>query len=157
MGLSLLVILAGVVFLVYAVRKEERLNQLKSEFIATVSHELKTPLSLIRMFGEMLSSERAHSPDKRKQYLDIIVRESERLTALIENVLDFARLERGRASYEFAAADLGEVVTRGIDLFRYRVDRERPELVADIAPDLPKTRLDERAMQCSSSTSSTMP
>jgi two-component system phosphate regulon sensor histidine kinase PhoR len=99
------------------------------------------------MFGEMLASERTHTPEKRKQYLDIIVRESERLTSLIENVLDFARLERGRASYEFAVADLGEVVTRGIEVFRYRVERERPELLADIAPDLPKTRLDERAMQ----------
>ncbi len=145
--LSLVVILAGVVFLAFAARKEERLNSLKSDFIATVSHELKTPLSLIRMFGEMLATERVPTPEKRRQYLDIIVRESERLTALIENVLDFARVERGRASYEFAEGDLGEVTARGIDMFRYRVDRERPELVADIADDLPHTKLDERALQ----------
>ncbi len=146
-GVSLLVILVGVIILVYAVRKEEKLNGLKSDFIATVSHELKTPLSLIRMFGEMLASERVPTPDKRRQYLDIIVRESERLTALIENVLDFARVERGRASYEFAPADLGEVVARGVELFRYRVDRDRPALVPDITPALPYTRIDERAIQ----------
>lgn len=144
--MSLVVILVGVVFLAYAARKEERLNQLKSDFIATVSHELKTPLSLIRMFGEMLSTERVATPEKRRQYLDIIVRESERLTALIENVLDFARLERGRASYEFTMGDLGEVVTRGVELFRYRAEQGKARLVLDIAPGLPQTKLDERAM-----------
>ena len=74
------------------------------------------------------------------------MRESERLTALIENVLDFARLERGRASYEFTMGDLGEVVTRGVELFRYRAEQGKARLVLDIAPGLPQTKLDERAM-----------
>ncbi len=146
-GLSLVVILVGVVFFTFVAREEERLNQLKSDFIATVSHELKTPLSLIRMFGEMLATDRVPSADKRRQYLDIIVRESERLTALIDNVLDFARLERGRTSYEFAMGDLGSAVFRGVEMFRYRVVTERPKLVTDIAEALPRTRLDERALQ----------
>jgi two-component system phosphate regulon sensor histidine kinase PhoR len=111
-----------------------------------VSHELKTPLSLIRMFGEMLATDRVPTPEKRQQYLDIIVRESERLTALIENVLDFARLERGRISFDFAVGDLGGVVFRGVEMFRYRLVKERPKLLTDIAPDLPRTRLDERAL-----------
>lgn len=145
-GLSLLVIVAGVIFFAYAAREQERLNRLKSDFIATVSHELKTPLSLIRMFGEMLATDRVPSPEKRQQYLDIIVRESERLTALIENVLDFARLERGRISFEFELGDLGGVVFRGVEMFRYRLVKERPRLVTEIAPDLPRTRLDERAL-----------
>ncbi|MBI5515458.1 MAG: HAMP domain-containing histidine kinase [Deltaproteobacteria bacterium] len=146
-GLSLLVILAGVAFLVYGAREQERLNRLKSDFIATVSHELKTPLSLIKMFGELLSTDRVPSPEKRRQYLDIIVRESERLTGLIENVLDFARVERGRASYEFAEARLAEVVARGVELFRYRVDLGGPTLVTHLDPELPPVRMDERALQ----------
>jgi len=146
-GLSLVVIVAGVLFLVYAVRKEERLNQLKSDFIATVSHELKTPLSLVRMFGEMLASNRVASPEKRAQYLDIIVRESERLSALIDNVLDFARLEGGRASYEFAEADLAEVVGRSVEMFRYRQQREKPVIVLEAPVPGPTVRLDERALQ----------
>ncbi len=145
-GLSLVVLLVGVVFFTFVAREEERLNQLKSDFIATVSHELKTPLSLIRMFGEMLATDRVPSAEKRGQYLEIIVRESERLTALIDNVLDFARLERGRTSYEFAMGDLGGVVFRGVEMFRYRVVKERPRLVTDIAEHLPRTRLDERAL-----------
>lgn len=146
-GASLLVILAGVSFLLFAARQEEQLNTLKSDFIATVSHELKTPLSLIRMFGEMLAGERAPTPEKRAQYLEIIVRESERLSALIENVLDFARLEQGRAAYEFTASDLGAVVLRDAEAFRFRAHRERPALVTEIADGIAPVRLDARAMQ----------
>jgi two-component system phosphate regulon sensor histidine kinase PhoR len=146
-GASLLVILAGVSFLLFAARQEEQLNTLKSDFIATVSHELKTPLSLIRMFGEMLAGDRATTPEKRAQYLDIIVRESERLSALIENVLDFARLEQGRAAYEFTAADLGATVRRDVEAFRFRENRDRPALVVEIADGIAPVRLDARAMQ----------
>jgi two-component system phosphate regulon sensor histidine kinase PhoR len=146
-GSSLTVLVAGMIFLAFAARNERRLNQLKSDFIATVSHELKTPLSLIRMFGEMLATERVTNDAKRRQYLEIIVRESERLTGLIENVLDFAKLERGKAAYEFRAANLGEIVSRGLDMFRYRLERETPRLTADIASDLPETELDDRAIQ----------
>jgi len=146
-GASLLVILAGVSFLLFAARQEEQLNTLKSDFIATVSHELKTPLSLIRMFGEMLAKERAPTPEKRAQYLEIIVRESERLSALIENVLDFARLEQGRAAYEFSSADLGATVLRDVEAFRFRTHHERPALVTEIADGIAPVRLDPRAMQ----------
>ena len=80
-----------------------RVSALKGEFVANVSHELKTPLALVRMFGEMLQSGRVASDAKRQEYLDIIVQESERLSALIENVLDFAKVERsGRDAYDFA-------------------------------------------------------
>lgn len=146
-GLSLLVIVVGVLFLVYAVRKEERLNQLKSDFIATVSHELKTPLSLVRMFAEMLASDRVPTPEKRAQYLDIIVRESERLSALIDNVLDFARLEGGRASYEFVEADLADVVGRAVSHFRYRQQRDKPQVELDAPTPGPTVRLDARALE----------
>ncbi len=146
-ALSLSVIVLGVSFLIWAVRKEERLNRLKSDFIATVSHELKTPLALIRMFGEMLASGRVPTDEKRAQYLDIIVRESERLTALIENVLDFARLERGRSSFEFVEGDLGAAVERAVEQFRYRSQRERPALECEVDEALPRVRLDERAVQ----------
>ena len=95
--------------------KERRISALKSEFVANVSHELKTPLALVRMFGEMLQSGRVASEEKRQEYLDIIVRESERLSALIENVLDFAKVERGREAYEFAEGDVGEAVAKAVE------------------------------------------
>jgi two-component system phosphate regulon sensor histidine kinase PhoR len=125
---SFLVVAAGVIIVVVAAERERRLAMLKSEFVANVSHELKTPLSLVRMFSELLSTGRVRDEAKRQQYLSIILRESERLSALIENVLDFARVERGKAAYQFEDADIGEVVARAVDMYRYRMEREEMEL-----------------------------
>ncbi len=145
--LSCIVIVAGVATILVAAEKERRISALKSEFVANVSHELKTPLALVRMFGEMLQSGRVASEAKRQEYLDIIVRESERLSSLIENVLDFARVERGRDAYDFTEGDVGEVVARAANVSRYRAEREGVRLDVDLAADLPRTRLDERAVE----------
>jgi two-component system phosphate regulon sensor histidine kinase PhoR len=145
--LSCVVIVAGVATILLAVERERRLNALKTDFVANVSHELKTPLALVRMFGEMLQSGRVASDEKRKEYLDIIVNESERLSSLIENVLDFARVERGRDAYELAEGDIGAVVARAAQVLHHRAEREHVTLDVDIAPDLPECHIDERALQ----------
>ena len=116
----------GVVWL--SVRAERRASQLKSDFIANVSHELKTPLSLIRMFGELLATGKHKGEAMAREYAGIITRESERLAHLIDNVLDFARLERGKASYSFAEGRLEEVVERALDVFRHRLEKEKLRL-----------------------------
>ena len=142
-----LVAIAGVAIVVVASVKERRLAALKSDFVANVSHELKTPLSLVRMFGEILLEDRVPSDDKRRQYLSIIVSESERLTALIENVLDFAKVERGKAAYEFARGDVGEIVGRAVEAYRYRAEREGVEVVFKAADALPAALIDARAVE----------
>jgi two-component system, OmpR family, phosphate regulon sensor histidine kinase PhoR len=146
-ALSALVVIAGGAVIVNAASRERRLANLKSEFVANVSHELKTPLSLIRMFGELLQSGRVGSDKKRKEYVDIIVSESERLGALIENVLDFARAERGEGAYEFGEADLGVVVSRAVDVCRVRAESLNTQLELAIEPGLAVARLDERAIE----------
>jgi two-component system phosphate regulon sensor histidine kinase PhoR len=146
-GLSSLVVIFGLIVIVVAAAQERRLANLKSDFVANVSHELKTPLSLVRMFSELLQSGRVESEEKRRQYLQIIVGESDRLASLIENVLDFAKVERGRQAYHFAEGNLGEVVARAVDVCRVRAEREGTELELDIAPGLPSVRLDERALE----------
>jgi two-component system phosphate regulon sensor histidine kinase PhoR len=145
-GLSAITVFVGLGVLTVAVRTEKQASALKSDFIANVSHELKTPLSLIRMFGEMLATGRTKGPETAKEYAQIITRESERLSRLIDNVLDFARIERGKAAYAFAIGDLGEVLSRALDVYRYRVDREQMALHVHIADDLPPVRIDESAM-----------
>ena len=144
--LTLGIILAGTGFLLYASTKERRANQLKSDFISNVSHELKTPLSLIRMYGELLALGKTRTPEKGREYAEIITRESERLTRLIENVLDFSRIERGRAAYEFQPGRLADVVERSLDVYRHRLEREGWRLMTKIDGDLPPTLLDENAM-----------
>jgi len=145
--LSCIVIVAGVATILLAVEKQRRINALKTEFVANVSHELKTPLALVRMFGEMLQSGRVANDEKRKEYLDIIVNESERLSNLIENVLDFAKVERGRGAYEFASGDVGEVVVRAAQVLKYRAEREQVRIDVDVPQALPPCRIDERALQ----------
>ena len=136
-------ILVGLSFLIYAIIKEQRANQLKSDFISNVSHELKTPLSLIRMFGELIALGKLKSPEKGKEYAEIITREAERLSRLIDNVLDFARIERGKAAYDFQPGDLGEVVARSVDVYRHR---EGVKLTVTIDEEIPLTLIDENAM-----------
>jgi two-component system, OmpR family, phosphate regulon sensor histidine kinase PhoR len=145
--LSCVVIVLGVATILLAAAKERRASALKSEFVANVSHELKTPLALVRMFSEMLHSGRVASEAKRQQYLDIIMSESERLSSLIENVLDFARVERGRQAYELAEGNVGEAVARAVNVYRHRAESEGIGLLAEIEAGLPPARIDDRAIQ----------
>jgi two-component system phosphate regulon sensor histidine kinase PhoR len=144
-GSALLVILAGLGALALAIRRERRANELKSEFISNVSHELKTPLSIISMFGEMLALGRVKSPAQGTEYAEIIWRESVRLARLIDNVLDFAKIERGVDAYEFTEGDVGEVVARAIELSQHRLAKAEMTIEAELEPDLPHVRLDANA------------
>jgi two-component system phosphate regulon sensor histidine kinase PhoR len=145
--LSCGVIVLGVAVILLAAERERRISSMKSEFVANVSHELKTPLALVRMFAEMLQTGRVASDAKRQEYLDIIVSESERLSALIENVLDFAKVDKGRQAYDFAEGDVAEAVSKAVNVYRYRAEREGVELATELQPDLPPARIDERAIQ----------
>jgi len=147
MGTALAVILGGFAVMLMAVRREQRLNDLKSEFISNVSHELKTPLSIISMFGELLSMGRTRSAAQATEYAEIIRRESVRLSRLIDSVLDFAKIERGVDVYEFADdQDIGDVVRRALDLSRHRLEQSHIELGAELADDIPLMRIDTNAM-----------
>jgi two-component system phosphate regulon sensor histidine kinase PhoR len=145
-GLSSLVLVAGVATILVAAERERRMSAIKSDFVANVSHELKTPLALVRMFGEMLQSGRVTTDEKRQEYLEVIVRESERLSALIENVLDFAKVERGGKAYELAEGSVAQAVTDAVHMYRYRAEREGVEIELRCADDLPPARIDERAI-----------
>ena len=92
----------GGIWLTYRnISSEMNLARLKSDFVANVSHELRTPLALIRLYAETLELGRITSKEKYQEYFRIIREESERLTALINNILDFSRIEAGRKEYEF--------------------------------------------------------
>lgn len=145
-SLAVAVIMVGILVLLVAVRKERRANQLKSEFISNVTHELKTPLALIKMFAELLSLGHASKKEVAKDYTDIITRESDRLTRLIDNVLDFARIERGKAAYQFRQGNLRTVVERAIDISHHLAEQHGVRLVTDIDPSLPDTLIDEDSM-----------
>lgn len=145
-GSALLVILLGLAILLWGLRRERRANDLKSEFISNVSHELKTPLSIISMFGEMLALGRTKSAGQATEYAEIIWRESVRLARLIDNVLDFAKIERGVNVYEFAEGDLAELMERAAALSLPRVQAADMSLETHIPTDLPVLRMDDGAL-----------
>ncbi len=104
--------------IVRSLNAELKLARQKTDFVGNVSHELKTPLTSIRMFSELLAENRVADPAKQRSYLDIITAEAARLTRLINNVLDFSRMERGEKKYNFASCDLVEVVRSTAQTFR---------------------------------------
>lgn len=128
-------ILFGGWFMSADVRRQMHLAQQKTDFVSNVSHELKTPLTSIRMFADMLADGRVAEPDRQTKYLRIISAESARLTRLINNVLDFARMERGAASGERRACDLVEVVREAVDTCRPHLETVGIPLALDIKVD----------------------
>jgi two-component system phosphate regulon sensor histidine kinase PhoR len=105
------ILLIGAVWLVYrTLKKEVDLVRLKGDFVSNVSHELRTPLSLIRMFTETLTMKRVQTEEKKQEYYETILQESERLTRLINNILNFSRMEAGKKQYHFETISLNDVV-----------------------------------------------
>lgn len=140
---ALLVVVWG---LMQVVQRHVALSQLKSSFVADVSHELKTPLALIRLFGETLAEGRVTDPDKQKEYYEIIKRESTRLTHLINNILDFSRIDAGRKEYKMSPIDIGEVIRSTYDSYRFDLDHNNFEHRLTIEDNLPTIHADADAM-----------
>ena len=116
--------LIGGIWLTYRnISREMNLARLKSDFVANVSHELRTPLALIRLYAETLELGRLSSKEKYQEYFRIIREESERLTALINNILDFSRIDAGRKEYEFQETNLAELVHSTLDSYRFQIQQ----------------------------------
>jgi signal transduction histidine kinase len=144
-ALSLLMI--GGIFLTYRnVSREMNLARLKSDFVANVSHELRTPLALIRLYAETLELGRLTSKEKYQEYFRIIREESERLTALINNILDFSRIEAGRKEYEFKETNLPELVSSTLDSYRFQIEQNGFAFEENISRDIPPVNVDREAI-----------
>jgi signal transduction histidine kinase len=134
-------------FLVYSnVRREMHLSRLKSDFVANVSHELKTPLALIRLFAETLELGRVANDDKARQYYRVINKESQRLTQLINNILDFSRIEAGRKEYRFAPTDVARMVSETVESYRFQIEQQGFKLELALQEGLPLVEADQEAL-----------
>jgi len=115
-------ILSGGAYILSQVQGEMLLARQKTTFVANVSHELKTPLTSIRMFAEMLKERRQPDIEKQDKYLNLMVSETERLTRLINNVLDFTRMERGEQKYEKKRLDIALLCESLVENQRVRLE-----------------------------------
>lgn len=146
MGLAVLV--ATFFGLRYTVRQLE-LAQIKSSFVSNVSHELKTPIALIRLAVETLEMRRLSSPEDTEKFLRSISREAMRLNQLVDNILDFARLEAGKKVFQLSTVNVLDIVRDAVDSFRPRLEDQGFRLEVDLPADLPPVRGDGAALtQC---------
>jgi signal transduction histidine kinase len=146
LGVISLLLTGGIVMTHRNIAREMALARLKSDFVSNVSHELRTPLSLIRLYAETLEMGRLKSPDKYQEYYSIIRKESERLTALINNILDFSRIEAGRKEYDFRQTDMRELVRNTLESYRYQIEQSGFAFEEKIADDVPPLSVDREAM-----------
>jgi Na+/proline symporter/nitrogen-specific signal transduction histidine kinase len=121
----------------------KELDRLKDDFVATVSHELRTPLTAIRTFSEILRDNPDVEPAERTRQLGIVIRESERLTRLINQILDISKLESGNAEWHESRVDLTEVISDTVTAMdqvfqdqRIRVETRVPEHVSAVSGDV---------------------
>ena len=122
--------------IVVDLRRQLTAARQKTDFVSNVSHELKTPLTSIRMFSELLAEGRVTDPGKQHSYLRIITAESARLTRLINNVLDFARLERGEKKYNFQVCDVVAIARETTESYRPHLEANGFTLECQL-PELP--------------------
>ncbi len=129
------------------VQRSTRLSALRSEFVASVSHELRTPLTSIRMYAEILRMDDEMEPEARAGYLDTIFQESQRLSRLVDNVLQFARIEQGRVSYDLRRLSLAAVVESAARAFAGLAAQSGFQMSIECAPDLPAVLADRDAIE----------
>lgn len=144
-SLSVLLI-AGLFFTYRSVTKTMELAKLKSDIVSNVSHELRTPLALIRLYAETLELGRIPTEGKKLEYYRIVRKESERLTALINNILDFSRIEAGRKEYEFRETNLPALVRDTLDSYRYQIEQNGFRYEEHISDDVPPIPVDREAI-----------
>jgi signal transduction histidine kinase len=144
---ALSLLMGGGLLLAYRnVSRELALAKLKSDFVSNVSHELRTPLSLIRLYAETLELGRITTPGKHQEYYEIIRKESERLTSLINNILDFSRIEAGKKEYSFRETDMADLVRSTLDSYRFEIEQNGFQFEQKIDNNLPQLRVDREAI-----------
>jgi len=129
------------------VQRDLRLADMRSQFVSSVTHELRTPLTAIRMFTETLRLDEEVDRDTRNEYLDTILHESERLSRLVDNVLDFGKIERGTKTYHFKPVRLDEVVDGAARALQHPLEQVGFILDMAVDRDLPAVAADSDALQ----------
>lgn len=138
--------LFGAVMISRDISRESETNRLKTEFVNNISHELKTPLTLIRLYGETLQRKENLTNAEKKECYEIITKESERLSHLINNVLDFSRIDMGRKEFNLKKGYLQDVIRDTLESYRYHLEKKGFIINRDIDGDIPEMNFDGDAI-----------
>ncbi len=142
----LCLLLVGIILTLRAASREMSLAAAKSSFVSNVSHELKTPLALIRLYAETLELDRVKDEQQGKDFLRTINGETRRLTQLINNILDFSKIEAGRKEYRFVSSDVAEIVETVLRTYEYQLRDAGFEVSTRIDQGLPMVAIDAEAI-----------
>jgi len=140
------ILIFGLTLTIRIVTHELELGKMKSDFVSTISHEFKSPLTSIRQLAEMLQTGRVPSEERRQRYYNVLLEQSERLSLLIDNILDFARMEEGKKEFEFEMVDMGPLLQELISTIQQQVRHEGFTVQAEIDTPLPSIQVDRAAM-----------
>ena len=140
------ILIFGLVLTIRSVSHELELARMKSDFVSTVSHEFKSPLTSIRQLAEMLQSGRVPSEERRQKYYDVLLEQSERLAMLTDNILSLAKIEAGRAEFAFETTDISVLLTEVVTSICERVRHEGFDIGLDVEGALPLLAVDRTAL-----------
>jgi len=141
-----LVLIIAAFFIYRSLRQEMKLAQLKSEFISNVSHEIRTPLAVINMYSETLSMNRIQDESKKKEYYSIINTEANRLSGMVNKILNFSKIDSGKRTYKFIETDINEIVTQIIETYEHHFKRNGFTYNFSPKENLPKVMADAEAI-----------
>lgn len=145
--LTLVIVLAfGAFLIVRTIGQEIEILKIKSDFVSSVSHEFKTPLTSIRSLTERLVDDKVRDPAKMGQYFAIIAQDTDRLTRLVNNLLDFSKIEEGKKEYVFAETDIARLAGEQVEAFKKGQVQEGPAIRLDISGKIPVVRADAEAI-----------
>ncbi len=144
--LLVLILVIGIAATVWIMVRETRLSRLKTDFVSNVSHELRTPLTSIRLFTDTLLLGRASDEDEKREFLQIISTESDRLSRLVEKILDFSRMEAGRKAYVFESVEVRAIVDAAMSACSSLATQSKIQIDLDIPGDIGSVYVDFDAM-----------
>jgi len=147
--MMLTILTFGVILIIKTMAREREVIRLKSDFVSSVSHELKTPLTSIKALTERLLEGKVKSPAKMKQYFSVIAQDTDKLTRLVKNSLDFSRIEEGKKEYQFEETDVVSWLDATINHFREERPHNQIQIEAHLNRDIPSIMMDRHEMtQC---------
>jgi len=140
------ILIFGLILTIRSVSHELELARMKSDFVSTVSHEFKSPLTSIRQLAEMLQSGRVPSEERRQKYYDVLLEQSERLGLLTDNILGLAKIESGRAGFKLEPTDIAALLSEVVGSIQERVRHEGFAVGLEVGGALPLLEADRAAL-----------
>jgi len=141
-----IMLIVGIVLVFKSIKKQIHLAQLKSDFVSNISHDIRTPLSLIYMYAESLKMGRVRSREKEKEYLEVLLKETRRLSGIVNKILNFSQIEKGKREYNFERINLNEIVKEVLSTYSYHLKNKDFNYDIDLDSEILTIMADKEAV-----------